>query len=65
MGRGVPVRVQVRDELDEVVRRHSTTERIDKVATVSGAKVFQAFEFIARCIKWLMRNANRKAERII
>ena len=58
MGRGVAVRVQVRDELDEVVRRHSAAERINEVATVGGAKVFQILEFLAHCIRWLMRNLN-------
>jgi len=48
MRRGVAVRVQVGYELDEVVRRHSTTERILQVATVGGPKVFETFEFLAR-----------------
>lgn len=46
------VRVQVGDELDEVVCRHSAAERIREVAAVGGPKVFEALESLACYFDW-------------
>lgn len=39
-GRGLVIRVQMRDKLDEVVCHHSAAERTNEVAAVGGTKVF-------------------------
>jgi len=46
------VRVQVGDELYEIVCRHSTAKRIHEVATVCSAEMFEVLEPLARCIEW-------------